>query len=240
MDDACGMLKHHLRISGLCSSCLRQRLKSATIDQVPDELRLPKRKDREPLPPAAAVASGPVIQAMQPNPSHLPSQVVANTTGMSTNSDSQGYYAAYAHPGFPMHGFPSFPAPAFPMQTYPMPNYPIPAPMYAPPYGYPFAGATHCGQAMQPNGYPAPAFLMQNYPMPNYPMPTPMYAPPSSHPFAMPAPQGANLDYGRHGRHQSNPQASSDLVDEAGVLDTSNLVTVNDWLNSADPDTLEP
>ena len=229
MDNTCGMLKYHLQVSGLCSSCLHQRLKLATIDQVPDVLHLPKCKDREPLPPAAAVT-----QAMQPNPSHL--QVVTNT--MSTNSDSQGYYAAYAHPGFPMHRFPSFPTPAFLMQTYPMPYYPMPAPMYAPPYGYPFAGATHCGQAMQPNGYPAPAFLMQNYPMLNYPMPTPMYAPPSSHQFTMPAPQGTNLDYGH--KHQSNPQASSDLVDEAGVLDTSNLVTINDWLNSADPDTLEP
>src|ERR1700734_3817668 len=221
--------------------CRHQRLKSATIDQVPDALRLPKRRDREPLPPAAA-ASGPVTQAMQPNPSHVANTLSANST-VPVTGDSQGYYT---HPGFPMHGFPSFPAPqaAFPMQTYPMPNYPMPAPMYAPPYGYPFApqGTTH---AMQPNGYPAPNFLMQNYPMPNYPMPAPMYVPPSSYPssypFATPAPQGANLDYGR--KYQSNPQASSsDPVDEAGpaIFDTS--LTVNDWLNTdrSDPDTPEP
>jgi hypothetical protein len=117
-----------------------------------------------------------------------------------------------------------------------MPNYHMPAPMYAPPYGYPFApqgmpqGAT---QAMQPNGYPAPAFLMQNYPMPNYSMPTPMYPPPSSYPFTMPAPQlpqGANLDYGRKRQFSvSNPQASSDPVDEAGIPNTD--LSVNDWLN---------
>ena len=221
------MLKHHLCLRSVCSSCVHQKLKSATIDQVPEALRLPKRRDREPLPPAAAAASGPVTQAMQPNPSHLPNTMSAN----SAVTDSHGYYA---HLGFPMHEFPPFPAPAFPMQTYSMPNYPMPAPMYAPPYGYPFApqGVT---QAIQPNGYSAPAFLMQNYPMPNYPMPTPMYAPPSSHPFTTPAPQGPNLDYGH--KHQSTPQAStsSDPVDEAGLLDTN--LTVNDWLNTDQPDT---
>jgi hypothetical protein len=216
----------------VCSSCLHQRLKAATVDQIPDALSLPKRRDREPLPPAA-------------NPSHL--QVAANT--MTTNStvtaggDSQGYTHLS---GFPMHGFPSFPAPAFPMQTYPMPNYPMPAPMYAPPYGYPFAphGATQAN-TMQPNGFPAPSFLMQNYHMPNYPMPTPMYAPPSGYPFAMPvttAPlgQGANVDPGRKRQFSvSNPQASSsDPIDEAGTLIPNTDPTFNDWLNT-DLDTPE-
>lgn len=233
-----------------------QKLKSATIDQVPDILNLPKRKDREPLPPQA----------------ENPSQAVPNT--MTTNStvtagnDSQGY-THLDQLGYPMHpvhvaqhalrnlwglqGFP--PASGFPMQTpaypYPMPNYP--GLMYAPPYGYPFAppqgpgaSATHATSTMQPNGFPAPpSGSMQNYHMPNYPMPTPMYAPQaaSGYPFAMPAPaappglpglgqlEGANVDSGRKRQFSvSDPQASSGPI-EAGFPGPNTDPTFNDWLN---------
>ena len=205
---------------------LYQKLKSATIDHVPDALRLPKRRDREPLPHAAAAASGPVTQAMQPNPS-------PNT--MTTNATVQGY----AHPGFAshgMHGFPLLSGPAFPMQPYPMPNYPLQ--MYAQPYGYPFVPQGPGTQAIQPNRYLAhPNPFM----MPNYPMPAPMYAPPSGFPFTMPPPQGANLDsdYGRRRRHSvSDHQYNSDLLDAKGTLNTDpSLGPVPEWITQAEQDT---
>jgi hypothetical protein len=239
----CPSLQHsYVLIMFTCT--VYQKLKSATIDQVPDILNLPKRKDREPLPPQAG----------------NPSEAVSNT--MTTNStagnDSQGY-THLNHLGFPMHpgplhGFPPFP-PSFPMQTpaypYPMPNYPtmMPGPMYAPPYGYPLApqGATHATSTMQPNRFPAPAAppFMQNYHMPNYPMPTPMYAPPvaSGYPFAMPAPaappglgqldsEGANIDSGRKRQFSvSGPQASGSGPIEAGMIPPNTDPTSNDWLN---------
>ena len=161
-------------------------------------MRLPKRRDRDPLPVTGT-------QATMPNPTHI----AANTmTTDSTATSSQGYPPS----GFTMHGFPPFSAHAFPMQ-YPMPNYPTP--MYAPPYGYPFV--PQGVQAMQPNGYPSHApqapFMMQNYPMPNFPIPGPMYPPPSGYPFAMPAPQDANLNYGRnHQYSMSNAQDISNPV----------------------------
>jgi hypothetical protein len=135
-----------------------QRLKAATINQVPDSLPLSKHRDCEPLLSATAAASGPVTKAMPPNTSYL----VTNTmTGTTSAVDSQDY----THPGFSTHRFPLYSAPTFLMQTYPTPNYSMPVFMYAPLYGYPSAlqGAT---QAIQPNGFPAPAFLMQNYPAP--------------------------------------------------------------------------
>ena len=216
---------------------LHQKLKAATIDHIPDALRISKRRDREPLPPASATGSGPVPQAMpSPSPTHL----VGNTmTTNPTMMNSQGY----THPGFAVHGFPSFSAPAFPI-TYPMPvpNYPMPAPMYASPYGYPF---THHGatQAMQPNGFPAPAYLMQNYPaMPNYP--APMYPPPSGYPIAMPPPQGANLDYGRKRQRSVSDhdqiQANLDLLEETGVLNTDpSLGPVAEWITDRDTPNLD-
>lgn len=140
-----------------------------------------------------------------------------NSNPNSAVTESQAH--GYAHPGFPMHGFPT---PAFPpIQNYPMTNYPMPAPMYMPPYGYPFAmpGAT---QAMQPNSFPAPAFMMQNYPMPNQPMPAPMYAPPyGGYPFAMPAPQNPRVgaNYGRKRQHSqvSDPISNPDEAGDAGI-----------------------
>jgi hypothetical protein len=209
MDVSCGMLNlnyHLFRVHHV----LHQKLKTATIDNVPEALHLPKRRDRNPVP---------VTQAMPPNPSHI---------AMTTNSTVTDSQHTPSHPGFAMHGFPPFSAPAFPMQ-YPMTNYPMTS-MYMPPYGYPYI--SQGAQAMQPNGYPAPLFMMQNYPAPNYPMP-PMYPPPSGYPFAMPAPQDANSSYGRNHQYSvSNAQASSDpfqnvfsigrtqAVDEVAVPDT--------------------
>jgi hypothetical protein len=232
----CPSLKHFL-----CAHVYRlhQKLKSTTIDKVPDILQLPKRKDREPLPPLAANPSQGVSNTMTTNPTY---------STVTAGSDSQNY-THLNHLGFPMHGFPSIP-PAFPMQAqaypYPMPNY-MPAPMYAPPYyGYPFAhqGATHATSAMQPNGYPALPLMH----MPNYPMPTPMYAPPaaSGYPFAPAAPpgldQGANVDSGRKRQFSvSDPQASGSDPIEAGIpgpnLNTDQ--TLNDWLNDTELDNMD-
>ena len=241
----CPSLKHSYVLMFTCT--VYQKLKSATIDQVPDILNLPKRKDREPLPPQAG----------------NPSEAVSNTmtTNLTAGNDSQGGYTHLNHLGFPMHplhglhaGFPPFP-PYFPMQTpaypYPMPNYPMPGPMYVPPYGYPFApqGATHATSTMQPNKFPAPP-LMQNYHTPNYPMPTPMYAPPaaSGYPFAMPAPaappglgqlEGADVDSGRKRQFSvSGPQASGSGPIEAGIPPNTDP-TLNDWLNDTDLDAPE-
>jgi hypothetical protein len=204
-------------------------------------LRLPTRRDREPVP---------VTQAMQPsgpNPSHI-----APNTNV-TVTDSQGYTPTPSHPGFAMHtGFPSFSgmsAPTFPpaMQYSTMPNYSImPTPMYMPPYGYPSPFIPQGAQAMQPNGYPAPPFMMQNYPMPNYPGmpgPAPMYSQPSAsgYPFAMPPPQDTNMSYGRNRQYSvSNAQASSSRsdpaqVDEAIIFPNTDI-SVCEWIAASERD----
>ena len=100
MDLPCGTL---IVLLLLCTYIFYQGLKAATIDQVPEALRIPKRRDCEPLPPA----SGP--QAVTKAPSH-----VENTrTNNAAVVNSQSYLPS--HPGFAnIQGFPSFPAPTFP------------------------------------------------------------------------------------------------------------------------------
>ena len=228
MDLPCGTL---IVLLLLCTYIFYQGLKAATIDQVPEALRIPKRRDREPLLPA----SGP--QAVTKAPSHVEN----TTTNNAAVANSQSYLPS--HPGFAnIQGFPSFPAPTFPMPPYAMPPYSMPAPMYTPPYGYPFAPQG------QPNGFPAP-FMMQNYtPMPNYPMPAPIFAPaPSGYPFSMPPPpsQGANLNRNFHKRQfsvsecQPEPEANVDPLDEVGTLNTDpSLGPVPEWITT--PDTPAP
>ena len=161
---------------------------------------------------------------VQPNPSHI----AANTmTTSSTATNSQGY----THSGFAMPGFPPFSTPAFPMQTYP---YPMPTPMYAP-YSYQFA--PQGAHAMQPNGYPAPLFMMPNYPMPNYHLPAPMY------PFAMPAPQDADVSYGRKRQCSvSNAQATSSSYQVDGAIVPDTDLSVAEWIaaSAGEQDTPEP